>query len=358
MLPPDFWINEKNRLLAILRPRLAQMAYEGAKQASFKAGIEFNPVLANAQAVEYARTHTDALLNQLGTTSQNLVGQALADWIDKPGATIGDLQAALKPSFGQARASVIAATETTRAYASGEMAAYQAEGYTEWTWLTNNDELVCPICGALHHKSVRIGQPFGEFRGKAVTQPPAHPNCRCTVRAVVGKKSQVDKVQFASQDTAAVAEQLPLPQALGADVVKRAQLQIQRNNELANLNQQQLQETIQALRTPNPIPKIEYHFEKHFEGLNVNTIDAYQNVLDNHLQNPDLRFFTGIKDDNSRVWFIVDTGNSIVSEYNESNQQHYTVYRSEDVNSFLNHVGNWLIEVDERQAKARMTWQP
>lgn len=188
--PTDFWINEKNRLLAVLRPRLAQMAYEGAKQAAFKAGIEFNPVLANAQAVEYARTQTDSLLNRLGTTSESLVGAALGDWLNKPGATIGDLQDALKPAFGRSRASVIAATETTRAYASGEMSAYLSEGYTEWIWVAHRDELVCPICGVLAGKRVRIGQPFGEWRGEDITQPPAHPNCRCGVKAVVTDKQR------------------------------------------------------------------------------------------------------------------------------------------------------------------------
>jgi len=185
MLPSDFWSSEQKRLLAILRPRLAQMAFEGAKQAAVKVGITFNPVLGNAQAVEYARTHTDALLNQLGSTSQNLVGAALADWLEKPGADIGDLQEVLKPAFGKARASVIAATETTRAYASGEMAAYKAEGYTQWTWVAHRDELICPICGKLAGKTVRIGQAFGEYNGEAVLQPPAHPNCRCTVKAWV-----------------------------------------------------------------------------------------------------------------------------------------------------------------------------
>ena len=185
MLPPDFWAVENNRLLAILRPRLAQMAYEGAKIAANKAGIEFNPVLANAQAVEFARTHTDELLMQLGTTSQKLVGEGLATWLETPGATIGDLHDLLKPIFGTARASVVAATETTRAYASGEKASYQAEGYKEWTWVAHRDELVCPICGKLAGKTVTIGESFGEYRGEQITQPPAHPNCRCGVKAVV-----------------------------------------------------------------------------------------------------------------------------------------------------------------------------
>ena len=109
--------------------------------------------------------------------------------MEKPGATYGQLQQSLI-HYGEIRAQAIAVTETTRAYASGEMAAYQAEGYTEWIWVAHKDELVCGICGPLAGKRVRIGQAFGEWRGEAITQPPAHPNCRCGVKAVVTDKQR------------------------------------------------------------------------------------------------------------------------------------------------------------------------
>ena len=187
MLPPDFWENEKKRLLAVLRPRLAQMAYEGSRQAAHKAGIDFNPQLANTHASQYAGEQSDELLERLGGTSQKLVSEALSAWLEKPGASLSELHETLKPAFGAARASVIAATETTRAYASGEMAAYQAEGYSEWSWVAQRDEQSCPICGKLAGTRVRIGQPFGEYHGTPILQPPAHPNCRCTVRVVEEK---------------------------------------------------------------------------------------------------------------------------------------------------------------------------
>jgi SPP1 gp7 family putative phage head morphogenesis protein len=226
MLPPDFWSAEQKRLLAILRPRLAQMAYEGSKQAAVKVGITFSPVLGNAQAVEYARTHTDALLNQLGSTSENLVGAALADWLEKPGADIGDLQEALRPAFGKARASVIAATETTRAYASGEMAAYQAEGYTQWTWVAHRDDLICPICGKLAGKTVRIGQAFGEYNGASILQPPAHPNCRCTVKAWVktGPGSLSARAKLSNRQTNTSPKNISnRPVERGADIRQKLQ---------------------------------------------------------------------------------------------------------------------------------------
>ena len=37
-------------------------------------------------------------------------------------------------------------------------------------WITERDDLTCPICGPLD------GKPEEEWAG---TEPPAHPNCRC-----------------------------------------------------------------------------------------------------------------------------------------------------------------------------------
>jgi len=188
-LPAEFWEAERRRLEAVLLPILTRATVDAMRQASDKARFVFDPDLANAQAALWARQYTDDLLRTLGTTNERVVGQALDDWISKPGGTIGDLQASLTPYFGPKRASVIATTEITRAYSSGEEMAYQSEGITEWRWRTNRDELVCPICGRLNNQVRRIGQPFVSVRGQDVTKPPAHPNCRCWVTPVVDRSN-------------------------------------------------------------------------------------------------------------------------------------------------------------------------
>jgi SPP1 gp7 family putative phage head morphogenesis protein len=181
----SFWRNEKNRLLAILLPRLTQMSFEAAKQAAQKAGIGFNPALANANAANWARTYTDSLLDQLGTTSQAGIGELVGKWVETPGATYGELQKSLM-QYGAVRAQAIAVTETTRAYSEGEMQAYKQEGITHIKWYTNRDEETCPVCRPLHGKVVKIGDEFGKDRkGKPFTSPPAHVNCRCSIVAVV-----------------------------------------------------------------------------------------------------------------------------------------------------------------------------
>ena len=190
MLPIDFWEQEKRRLLAVLTPRLAQAALHGMKHAAVQSGIGFNSELANESAGQWAQQYTDQLLSILGTTNEKLVGDALADWTQQPGATMGDLVNLLTPKFerNKARADLIAVTETTRAYANGNKIQFQEQGIQYWRWNTNHDELVCEWCGPLNRRVIRIGDQFALFRGKAVTEPPFHPGCRCWISPVVDKE--------------------------------------------------------------------------------------------------------------------------------------------------------------------------
>lgn len=184
-----FWENEKRRLMAIFLPRLTQMALTGMTNAARQAGISFDNTLYNQRAEAWARTYTDQLLADFGTTTEKIVGNAVGDWISKPDQTIGDLDAALTPAFGATRANAIAVTETTRAFAQGQLEAYKAEGIDEAIWSTNRDDITCPTCGPLHNKRVKIGNAFGkDKKGNDIFQPPAHPRCRCYVRPGVSKK--------------------------------------------------------------------------------------------------------------------------------------------------------------------------
>lgn len=181
-LTEEFWENENRRLLALFLPRLTQMAYSGMVNAARQLGIAFDNTLYSRLAEDWARNYTDQLLVFLDTTNKKFVGQIIADWIARSGATVGELNAKLEEEFNAVRANRIAVTETTRAFAHGQRTAYEREGITEWIWRTNRDELVCPVCGPLSNKQVKIGMPFGrDKKGLEILQPPAHVNCRCWV---------------------------------------------------------------------------------------------------------------------------------------------------------------------------------
>ena len=83
----------------------------------------------------------------------------------------------LEPAFGKARASMIATTETTRAY-SRATTQYQnlleVDGIkTVAVWKTAADDKTCPICRPLN------GEPEGVWEDDFPDGPPAHVNCRC-----------------------------------------------------------------------------------------------------------------------------------------------------------------------------------
>lgn len=217
-LPPSFWEEESRRLAAVLIPHLTALALEGIQAGSIKVGISIEYAIYSLLAEQWAREYTDALLKQVRTTNEAVVGEILALWIASPGRTIGDLRAALEPWFGTKRADVIAITEATRALASGELMAFQRAGVEEIRWGTNHDELVCPLCGPLHGKVRKIGEPFGYFKWRKgaapepVFVPPYHPNCRCGISPVV----KLRRLAFASvPNTLIIANTLAMVRPVG-----------------------------------------------------------------------------------------------------------------------------------------------
>jgi SPP1 gp7 family putative phage head morphogenesis protein len=186
-LGADFWEGERQKLLAILKPRLAQAAFESMRQGAAKAFIVFDNEAANLTASAWAETYTDAVLSQLMDTTVTGVGDIVSAWIAREGATVGELQQALQPMFGAVRSSRIAVTEITRAFAEGETIAYQNAGIDKWRWNTNHDGIVCKVCAPLNGKVVKIGEPFGHnANDEPIIKPPdGHPNCRCWVSPIV-----------------------------------------------------------------------------------------------------------------------------------------------------------------------------
>jgi len=259
-ISPDFWENERRRLLAIFVPRFAQMAITGMRDAARKSGIGigFRQDIYNQQASDWARANTDELLRGFmdpdAGTFQTGAGAAISDWIAKPGANVGDLNESLTSIFGKARASTIAVTEATRAFSSGEELAYKADGITEWTWVTSGDELTCKYCGVVDGKTVKIGEAFGMFHGKEVTKPPFHPNCRCHVRPKVSRSTVAKPAEFPGNQPSVIEIQKPALAVLAEDVFTK----LPKNKRLAGNVRNALEATQRVLDIPKdvftPIP--------------------------------------------------------------------------------------------------------
>lgn len=118
------------------------------------------------------------LLDAVGESSEEAIRGYLTNWIDS-GDPLGDLVDALSDNlFSETRASAIATTEVTRAYATGNRLAWQSSDViTGMRWQTANDDRVCPICGPLDQETASLDDGFGDDG----IIPPAHPNCRCWI---------------------------------------------------------------------------------------------------------------------------------------------------------------------------------
>lgn len=103
---------------------------------------------------------------------------------------------------GKHRATLLARTETIRAHSEATLNRYEEMGTEAVTvsaeWLTAGDRRVCPICATLEGNVYTIEEARSEtfsysaseseapsLSGNYPVQPPAHPQCRCSLTPVV-----------------------------------------------------------------------------------------------------------------------------------------------------------------------------
>lgn len=186
--PPDltklqesFWNEAGEELTKAVMPVLEKaflaQAQELIDEIEFE-GVDWN--LVNTNAVNWANRYTFDLVTGINNTTR----KALQDWIGSyynESWTMGDLIDKLSTIYSPVRAEMIAVTEVTRASVQGEISIADTirkmNPAIELTpiWQTNNDELVCDICGPFNEK------PFEEWGHEYPDGPPAHVNCRCWI---------------------------------------------------------------------------------------------------------------------------------------------------------------------------------
>jgi SPP1 gp7 family putative phage head morphogenesis protein len=159
-----------------------------------RVGISLNYDLVNRFAVDWARDYSFGLNDNLNRSTGRQVNDIITQWMGE-GESLDILISRLETVFGTVRATRIAATETTRAFAEGSLMGYrQSNGVVQAVaWKTAKDEIVCPICRPLHNVRGDLNGNFvhpggisksARFEGRTF-RPPAHVSCRCTVAAIV-----------------------------------------------------------------------------------------------------------------------------------------------------------------------------
>ena len=175
----DFWTDADfvEELIKVLTEAIKR----GALRFTEMVNLEINQGLVNKEAAEFIREYAFDLVKNLADTSRAMLQSVIEQFVTTPGMTIGDVIAQLP--FDETRATLIATTEITRAYAEGQQLAAEQTA-KEWPdvpvtklWHTNMDDRVCPICAPLDGVSAEAEEDFdAEFEN-----PPAHPACRCWI---------------------------------------------------------------------------------------------------------------------------------------------------------------------------------
>jgi hypothetical protein len=173
-VPLSYWDTGWRAIQKDVEPALLDTYLQQAEglMAEINIGIEWDQL--NLTASNWAATYSEQLLKQMFNRTYEGVSQVVPRFYTE-GWNINQLTGELERWYSPVRAEMIAVTETTRAATEGERAVAEQlnrESGIELVpvWLTVNDELVCPICGARNEKQIVDGK-----------FPPAHPRCRCTV---------------------------------------------------------------------------------------------------------------------------------------------------------------------------------
>jgi hypothetical protein len=196
-IPASFWRRYGLALQRKIQPTLEQIYIVAAGQVLTEAALGVSWMLPNEAAAAWAEKYAFELVRQINQTTVTKLQGYVSDYF-RTQKTMGQLRAEIQPNIDDLitrsgrlltsaqRAQLIATTEVTRASVQGELAIVskiETAGFEMVTiWATNNDDMVCPMCGPRNEKAQGDGWD---------SPPPAHPRCRCwvnhTLASLVGK---------------------------------------------------------------------------------------------------------------------------------------------------------------------------
>lgn len=177
-IQPGFWDEENQRMTREIHGLLVVLATAAADVSLDEldvGGVDL--AIVHQRILDWAGQYSFELVSGLNETTRAVIEDALRQFYEIEGMTRQDFVDMIAPSFGPARAEMIAVTETTRAYNEAHretMEEIAAAGFEMVNyWQTSKDELVCPLCAP------RDGLPEEEW--DSPDWPPLHVNCRCDV---------------------------------------------------------------------------------------------------------------------------------------------------------------------------------
>lgn len=176
----EFWNEERELLFVLLLPYIRESIVTGARNAflelSATADLGIAWDIINESAISWAATYTSEIVAQVSKTSMAAFLEHFEPWV-RSGEPLQSLVDVLTPYYGPVRANMVAVTETTRAFAQGNLLAWKKTGMVDgFNVMTAEDDKVCPIC---------IGEKLKNPHTMDQAAPAYHVNCRCYIQPIV-----------------------------------------------------------------------------------------------------------------------------------------------------------------------------
>lgn len=137
------------------------------------------------QEIRFLRNNALLVADKIASDLEGQLRRALIEGLSR-GESIPDLAKRVQGVFDAtpARAETVARTETIRAMVEGRYFSMEKAGATQWEFFAHLDDRVDSECRQLHGKIFDIDD--REFI------PPIHPNCRCTILAIIPDEEDID----------------------------------------------------------------------------------------------------------------------------------------------------------------------
>lgn len=182
---PDKVAKEKIQRQVEHEPKLFSQALRA--MADYVKGFAFDRT--NPRVKDWAAKHAGELIDGISKTTRDAIRDHVESAFDEQ-FDVDELADRIAGELGDdegERADTIARTETMRASNEGQQEAWNQAvddgvltGDEKRVWIATDDELLCPICGDLADTEVGLDEEFDD----GIDEPPAHPNCRCTMGLV------------------------------------------------------------------------------------------------------------------------------------------------------------------------------
>lgn len=178
----DVLFDEKKAIatgISLITPHLRTFLKEGAEMADSQTGGEFN--LNSPDTLKFVQDRSKFFATTINDTTREALLTGIKEALDSD-AGFDAIADVIKGVYQQAydyRTERIARTEVSASLNEGSIQAYKQAGIEELEWVTVNGG-EAKECQENDGQTREIGKEFPSGE----TQPPNHPNCKCSVVAV------------------------------------------------------------------------------------------------------------------------------------------------------------------------------